>query len=190
MSFVRARSREVGGSRGGRKPRLGGCRSPPRRPEPAPRPLGGFGAGDAGGPAVRGHRGRRSLPFRAVAESSAFRGSFGRLPDFFPRLPVLSWPESGVRLIERIDPDRRATGPTRSKAILGYAPGVEFLRSLPSLCRGGAIKLQSSENRWRYSSSAPDSYGAATPRSTSKSRRSEDSTSASSLSKTGAPNPW
>ncbi|MDB5352299.1 MAG: SAM-dependent methyltransferase, tRNA(uracil-5)-methyltransferase [Planctomycetota bacterium] len=40
-----------------------------------------------------------------------------------------------------IDPDRRAAGGLRSKAIAGYAPGLEFLRDLPSRCRGGAIKL-------------------------------------------------
>jgi hypothetical protein len=40
-----------------------------------------------------------------------------------------------------IDPDRRAGGGKRSKAIAGYAPGLDWLLALPSRCRGGAIKL-------------------------------------------------
>ena len=40
-----------------------------------------------------------------------------------------------------IDPDRRARTASRSKAIAGYVPGLDFLRRLPGRCRGGAIKL-------------------------------------------------
>ncbi len=40
-----------------------------------------------------------------------------------------------------IDPDRRAAGGLRSKAIAGYAPGLDYLLDLPARCRGGAIKL-------------------------------------------------
>lgn len=46
---------------------------------------------------------------------------------------------AGARV--HIDPDRRAGGARRAKALGGYAPGLEILKRLPTLAAGGAIKL-------------------------------------------------
>lgn len=40
-----------------------------------------------------------------------------------------------------IDPDRRQGVGRRSRELLGYAPGLDFLQALPERVRGGAIKL-------------------------------------------------
>jgi hypothetical protein len=40
-----------------------------------------------------------------------------------------------------IDPDRRARGGRRARLLEDYAPGLNFLRSLPAMADGGAIKL-------------------------------------------------
>lgn len=59
-------------------------------------------------------------------------------------LPVLARAERvGIprSCLVHVDPDRRSGAAPRAKAIAGYAPGLDFLRSLPSSCRGGAIKL-------------------------------------------------
>jgi hypothetical protein len=40
-----------------------------------------------------------------------------------------------------VDPDRRITSPRRARRLEDYAPGLDFLRSLPVAARGGAIKL-------------------------------------------------
>jgi hypothetical protein len=40
-----------------------------------------------------------------------------------------------------IDPDRRSRAGPRARRVGDYAPGLEFLRSLPGVARGGAIKL-------------------------------------------------
>jgi hypothetical protein len=40
-----------------------------------------------------------------------------------------------------VDPDRRAGGGPRAKSVHGYAPGLDFLLTLPGRVRGGAIKL-------------------------------------------------
>lgn len=45
-----------------------------------------------------------------------------------------------------IDPDRRATGPSRSVRIEDYLPGLEYLQSLTQTARGGAIKLSPASN--------------------------------------------
>ena len=40
-----------------------------------------------------------------------------------------------------IDPDRRAHSGPRARQVRDYAPGLDFLRGLPGMARGGAIKL-------------------------------------------------
>src|SRR5947209_6522715 len=40
-----------------------------------------------------------------------------------------------------VDPDRRARDGPRARRVGDYTPGLDFLRSLPARCRGGAIKL-------------------------------------------------
>jgi hypothetical protein len=40
-----------------------------------------------------------------------------------------------------VDPDRRLGGRPRAKGLVDYAPGLDFLRGLPSRSRGGALKL-------------------------------------------------
>ncbi len=75
---------------------------------------------------------------RRALWNAVLDGNSGRLLGVVSRAEAFPIPPSAL---VHIDPDRRATGGSRSKSILGYAPGLEFLRSLPSLCRGGAIKL-------------------------------------------------
>ncbi|MFO1022411.1 MAG: hypothetical protein U0903_17200 [Planctomycetales bacterium] len=45
-----------------------------------------------------------------------------------------------------IDPDRRATGPSRSIRVEDYVPGLEYLQNLTETARGGAIKLSPASN--------------------------------------------
>ncbi len=40
-----------------------------------------------------------------------------------------------------VDPDRRASGSGRARSLVDYAPGIDFLRELPSTVAGGALKL-------------------------------------------------
>ncbi len=45
-----------------------------------------------------------------------------------------------------VDPDRRARSASRSLSVSTYVPGLDVLRSLPGLCRGGALKLSPASN--------------------------------------------
>ncbi len=40
-----------------------------------------------------------------------------------------------------LDPDRRVSGPERARRLADYTPGLDFLRNVARLGRGGAIKL-------------------------------------------------
>jgi hypothetical protein len=46
-----------------------------------------------------------------------------------------------VRARVHVDPDRRAIGPKRARSLVDYTPGLDFLQRLPTLSRGGALKL-------------------------------------------------
>ena len=59
-------------------------------------------------------------------------------------MPIIAKAESfpipsGARI--HIDPDRRAKTTRKSKDLDGYVPSLDVLKSLPSRCGGGAIKL-------------------------------------------------
>jgi hypothetical protein len=58
--------------------------------------------------------------------------------------PILARAESVAippEALVHIDPDRRARVSGRARSVDDYAPALPFLRTLPSRCRGGAIKL-------------------------------------------------
>jgi hypothetical protein len=46
-----------------------------------------------------------------------------------------------ARALVHVDPDRRASNSRRARLLEDYAPGLDFLRSLPAVVQGGAIKL-------------------------------------------------
>jgi hypothetical protein len=46
-----------------------------------------------------------------------------------------------ARALVHVDPDRRASNNRRARLLEDYAPGLDFLRSLPAVAQGGAIKL-------------------------------------------------
>ena len=48
------------------------------------------------------------------------------------------WPSEAL---VHVDPDRRAGSATQARSVRDYAPGLPFLRSLPRMARGGALKL-------------------------------------------------
>lgn len=75
---------------------------------------------------------------RRILWNADVHGAAGRVAAIRARAESFGLPSGAL---VHVDPDRRARPGRRAQAVVDYQPGLDFLRTLPARCPGGAIKL-------------------------------------------------